>query len=315
MSASPRAADSGFRHRAICYRTEDELVDTLVPLLSAAVEAGEAVFAVLDPSSRRAVRDRLGPAAGEVNFADPVEVYGYSGQTTAATRAEQLRGLTAGGRRATVVGQHSASFDGPGGAYWCEVDAALNVALADLPVTVLCPYPITVVSERIAMAVRWNHAELLLDGDLQPNPALRAPADVLGDVPPPPAPRLGPAAEEVRFDESGLRRVRAAAERHGGSVGLDVERVRSLVLAVSELASNSIEHGAGYGTVRWWVSSDRVVAEVHDPGTLDDALPGMRPPELTGARGRGVWLARQLCDVVHMWTSADGTRVRVETAR
>lgn len=46
-----------------------------------------------------------------------------------------------------------------------------------------------------------------------------------------------------------------------------------------------------------------------------DALPGLRPPEPTGERGRGVFLARRLCDLVHLWTGPDGTRVRVESGR
>jgi hypothetical protein len=55
-----------------------------------------------------------------------------------------------------------------------------------------------------------------------------------------------------------------------------------------------------------------VVAEIHDLGRMTTTTPGLRRPDVRSPRGRGVWLARQLCDVLHLWTGADGTYVRLE---
>ncbi len=315
MTTTPAATALPFLHRAAYYRDGSDLVDVLVPLLRGAVERGEAVVVVLDGPTTDAVRDGLGPLAGSVEFTDPADVHGYSGQTTAARRANQLRELTAGGRRAVFVDQYGADVDGGSAAYRSEVDAAMNIALAGVPVTVVCPYPVRA-SRQLAAAARWNHHELLVDGALRPNPALRRPVDVLAAVPVASAPELGPPTEEQAFGGAvtRLRGIRADARRHAADAGLDDDQIGEFVLALSELVTNSIEHGAGHGTVRWWVYPGRVVAEVHDPGRLRDTLPGMRPPVVTGERGRGVWLARRFCRTVHLWAAADGTHARIESA-
>jgi hypothetical protein len=54
-----------------------------------------------------------------------------------------------------------------------------------------------------------------------------------------------------------------------------------------------------------------VVCEVHDGGRLADPLPGLRAPHPAQLRGRGLWIARQLCDVLHLWSDPDGTHVRI----
>ncbi len=313
-SASERG-DGSFRHGAICYRTPVELLDTLAPLLAAAVARDEPVSAVLDAASWAGLQQRLGATTESIARSDHADVHGWSGQTWVDRLAEQLRERATGGRRLTVVGQHSAAFDGPTGAYWSEVDAALNVALDGLPITMLCLYPINDVRPAIATAVYWNHPELLSGPDVTPNPDFKPPAEVLALAPASPAPQLGPALDEVPFGPRTLRGIRETVVRHARGAGLDSERVNSLVLAISELVSNSIEHGAGHGSLRWWTHPRRVIAEVHDPGSLGEVLPGLRRPALTGERGRGVYLARRLCDVVHLWSGPDGTRVRVETGR
>jgi anti-sigma regulatory factor (Ser/Thr protein kinase) len=109
-----------------------------------------------------------------------------------------------------------------------------------------------------------------------------------------------------------LRGIRAWTRRHGLEAGFDLARVDGLVLAVCELVSNSIEHGAGYGTLSWWIRPGRVVAQIHDTGQMSTTTPGLCRPAVRSARGRGVWLARQLSDVLHLWTTVEGTYARLK---
>jgi hypothetical protein len=37
----------------------------------------------------------------------------------------------------------------------------------------------------------------------------------------------------------------------------------------------------------------------------------MVPPSATGARGRGLWLASELCDVMQVWSDAGATVIRL----
>lgn len=85
-----------------------------------------------------------------------------------------------------------------------------------------------------------------------------------------------------------------------------------LVLSVHEVATNSIRHGGGHGTLRLWRAGDSLVCEVEDEGGIEEPLrmggsrPGTSPTE-----SRGLWIANQLCDQVEIRSGSDGTQVRL----
>ena len=103
--------------------------------------------------------------------------------------------------------------------------------------------------------------------------------------------------------------------RHAYDAGLDPDRIADAVLAVSELAANSLEHGGGMGVLRAWEDGDAVLYEVSDGGHIRDALIGREEPALDDGGGRGLWLVNQLCDLVQIRSSAAGTTVRVHIGR
>ena len=83
------------------------------------------------------------------------------------------------------------------------------------------------------------------------------------------------------------------------------------MLATHEVATNSIRHGGGEGTLRVWHEDDMVVCEVRDRGRLDQPLAGRARPALEDEGGWGLWLANQLCDLVQIRTLPDGNVVRL----
>ena len=99
--------------------------------------------------------------------------------------------------------------------------------------------------------------------------------------------------------------------------GTTPERGADLVLAVNEIGSNSVEHGPGRGRLRLWADGDGLTAEIADSGTADLPFPGMVAPPATGVRGRGLWLASELCDILQVWSApgTDGTVVRMRMER
>lgn len=303
-------ADDPFRHLAISYRDVDGLVVTLAPVLDAALARGEAVLAVVDDVVRAALERHLGDAAAGIVFGEAAQPYTYSGQTTAARRAATLRELTADGRAALVLCDSTAVGDADA---WSVLDASSNLALRGLPVTLICLCDAARAVGDTERFLYWNHPELYVGATASPNPRYRPPEKVLTAVPAPPAPDLGPPEAVTAFDgAAALRAVRRETVRRGEEAGLDEDRVDGLVLAVGELASNSIEHGPGHGTLSWWSRPGRLVAQVSDSGRMTTTTPGLRCPETRSARGRGVWLARQLTDVLHLWTGPAGTHVRLE---
>ncbi|GAA4749438.1 ATP-binding protein [Actinomycetospora chibensis] len=310
-------ASDPFRHLAVFFHDVDGLVATLAPMLTEALTRGDLVWAAIDDPARGAFERRLGSAADDVVFGEPAQPYSYSGQTTASRRADRLRELTADGRAALVLSD-SSTVGGPGPRssapdFWSVVDASCNLALSGLPVTLVCLCDATGASEDTERYLYWNHPELFDGSHASPNPRYRTPDQVLASVPAPPAPPLGPPNHLATFEGvTALRGVRKATRRHGEEAGLSDEQVDGLVLAIGELVSNSIEHGPGRGTLAWWTRPGQVVAQIHDTGHMTTTTPGLRRPDVRSVRGRGVWLARQLSDVLHFWTGVDGTHVRLE---
>jgi anti-sigma regulatory factor (Ser/Thr protein kinase) len=317
-SPPPSAGPDPFRHLAVVHHGVEDLLDTLAPLIRAAVARGDLVWAAVDDATRDAIERRLGATALALVFGEPGQPYSYSGQTTAARRGDRLRDQIGSGRAALIISD-AATVGGPdpdpsAPDFWGVVDASCNLALSGLPITLICLCDAERISDEADRSLHWNHPELLAGPTASPNPRYRSPAEVLASSPAPPAPALGPPSQEQPFANgtTALRGIRAWTRRHGLEAGLDLARIDGLVLAVCELVSNSIEHGAGYGTLSWWVRPGQVVAEVHDPGHMGTTTPGLRRPDLRSVRGRGVWLARQLSDVLHLWTTVDGTYARLE---
>jgi anti-sigma regulatory factor (Ser/Thr protein kinase) len=92
--------------------------------------------------------------------------------------------------------------------------------------------------------------------------------------------------------------------------------VQDAVFAVNELATNSVEHGPGHGILRLWSGDTGFVCEVVGPAPIGPSLLGLVPPTNDQRRGRGLWMARRLCDHVHVWTDSYGTwaRLRIDPA-
>ena len=93
------------------------------------------------------------------------------------------------------------------------------------------------------------------------------------------------------------------------------ERGADLVLAVNEVATNSVLHGGGEGDLLVWIERDAVVCELRDSGRFDHPLAGRVRPEPGRVGGHGLWLANQVCDLVQVRSFPTGTVVRLHLRR
>lgn len=114
----------------------------------------------------------------------------------------------------------------------------------------------------------------------------------------PPAPE---GHEEVRFTVNELPAVRAMTRAWAQVAGIGPVRSADLVLAINELATNSIRYANGRGLVRSWREPGALVCEVRDCGRMGDSQ-----------AGRGLWLVDQLCDLVQLRSGHEGTTVRIQ---
>jgi serine/threonine-protein kinase RsbW len=115
------------------------------------------------------------------------------------------------------------------------------------------------------------------------------------------------------FGASELRALRDEVATLAASAGLLEPRLADFVLAVNEVMTNVVRHGGGRGRLRLWLTEGRLRCEIADQGPgipsgrlVQDELP---PGSATG--GRGLWLARRLCDAMTVETGPDGTIVRL----
>lgn len=135
-------------------------------------------------------------------------------------------------------------------------------------------------------------------------PASGEPADA-GDLP-----LASPSADARTIDyRDDLAAVRQFTAMQARQAGLPPSRVLDLVIAVNELAANTLEHTAGPGTLIIWSTSTEVICQVSDSGHITDtpAGSGLHAP---GDR-IGLWVVRKICDLVQIQPSPQGTTIRL----
>jgi anti-sigma regulatory factor (Ser/Thr protein kinase) len=110
---------------------------------------------------------------------------------------------------------------------------------------------------------------------------------------------------------SDLSRVRGLVMQHARAAGLSESKANDLVLAVSEVAANTLRHTDSSGTLAIWQGPQEIVCEIHDEGRITDPEAGRRRPPADADGGHGLWLVRQVCDLVELRSDATGTTIRM----
>ncbi|TCK22995.1 ATP-binding protein [Pseudonocardia endophytica] len=299
-----------FRHGLVLHDGPQDAVSRMLPLACAVRDRGGRLALAVSDEVEAGLREHVGSDA--VTSLTPLtRAARESGQTVAAWRARELRAMTSAGQEIVVLAEHDADLDGPDGSYWTEHEAALNISLGTLPVTQVCAYPQLPLHRVVSDAANANHPLLLYGAELVPNPDHRTPAEVFASMPVAAPYVLGPPDIFLRYNTFELSRVRRAVEDAVRESRLDRERAEDLVLAVNEIATNAVEHGSAQAELFVWASPDELVCELHDEGDLGLPLIGLAPPHPSQPRGRGTWIARQLCDALHVWRDDSGTHVRL----
>lgn len=296
-----------FRHLALFYRGRDEYLRALCDFIRASRARGHAVFAAVPGRQAEQLRRRLGGDSVHVALTDMAEL----GRNPARIIPEVLAfAQDHAGTAVSCVGEPIWP-----GRTTEEIEEALrhealvNLAFRDSPVTFLCPYD----SARLP---RWVVADSArMHPSVVAGPREAASADYLSP------PRLPPRCERAlprppayaealsyRDDLSSVRRFSASqAER----AGLASSRISDLVIAVSELAANTVRYTDGDGTLHVWRTRQELICQVADRGEITDPLAWHRARSERVLGGKGLWLVNQLCDLVQARTSQAGTVARL----
>jgi anti-sigma regulatory factor (Ser/Thr protein kinase) len=118
-------------------------------------------------------------------------------------------------------------------------------------------------------------------------------------------------ADAMRFAyTTNLSEVRALAEKQARLAGLPDDRVADFVIAVSEVAANTVRHARSPGSMEIWCEAGEIVCEIRDAGVMANPQ-AVRGPPPGAASGHGLWLVHQLCDRVELHSDENGTVIRM----
>ena len=179
-------------------------------------------------------------------------------------------------------------------------EALLNLAFAEeAPLSLLCPYDTAGLDgERDRGRPPQPSDDRRRRGAARQPRLLRPRRVAIPFADPLPEPREP--VQRIDFGAETSSDLRVFIARRAREAGLGAERTDDLVLAVNEVATNSVRHGGGRGTLRTWQEGGAVICEVRDGGRLDDPLAGRRRPDRPQVGGHGLWLANQVCDLVQL---------------
>lgn len=302
---------SSFQHEALFYGGEEEFLTGTLPFIEQGLKAGEPVLVAVSEAKIGLISAKLNGRPDAVRFADVREM-GRNPACLIPAWREFVGNNAVAGRGVRGIGEPMWADRGPAEIVECEHhESLLNLAFADAPAWRLrCPYDAAALDTSVLEAAARSHPVIIEDGVARESASYLAP----GDAPDPlDDPLPGPSREpdETSFTLEDLSELRSFVYQRARSGGLDPERTANILLATSEVATNSVRHAGGRGTLRVWREPDALLCEVHDSGSIVSPLVGLERPGPSQLEGRGLWLVNQLCDLVQVRSTPSGSVVRL----
>lgn len=299
-----------FRHEALLYSGAAGFVAGCMPFIRGGLEAGEAVL-VIESSERIAMlREELGPDATQVEFADMADVGANPARIIPAWRDFVDRG---GGKRPRGIGEPVWPGRTRDELVECQRhESLLNVAFGGgRGWWLLCPYDVEALEPSIIDEARRSHEYVLEPEGMGGRSDGYRGIEASGAPFKTPLPEPAGLRRIISFDADGLFTMRGEVTRQSLAAGMGADRATRFVSAVNEVATNSVLHGGGMGTLRIWRDAGALVCEIRDAGAYSGPLSDRTRPGSSPHESRGLWLANQLCDLVQIRTLRDGTVVRL----
>jgi anti-sigma regulatory factor (Ser/Thr protein kinase) len=302
---------SGFRHEAVLYQSDD-FVERIAPFISDGIANGEPTLVMVSRGKIGALSDRIGTVSdGLVEFRDMAEQGSNPARIIPAWQDFAVRQSDRGAARMRGVGEPiwpgrtSAQLEE---CHWHE--ALINRAFGmRQDFWLICPYDSALLEASVLDAARTTHPWVR---DISGIAASASDAFATPQLP------LASAMGEPErieatmiFDRDNLTQLRAMVATESARAGMSASGVDDFVLAVSEVATNSIAHGGGGGSARLWRDRGDVVCEIGDTGIMVEPLADRTRPDADPMDARGLWAANQLCDLVQVRSGDTGSVVRL----
>lgn len=299
-----------FEHPALVYADLDEFLAGMVPFVRSGLDSSEPLFLAVGRDEVAALRSEFGAGGPGLRIVDTWQWHPHPANRLRAFHEFVTSQLETGARRVRLAGEPAWPSGPPEFVLeWERYESALNDALAPLPVTLVCTYDTSRLDREIS-ASAWRTHPVIRQGDDRRSERFEHPRELVarrsGAFPPVPASAL------VLEQPVEVPRARAFVRDRAAAAGLASDRAMDLSVAVSEVLSNAVLHAGGAKSVAVWTEGGRVLCEVTDGGPgIPDPLVGYRPPSMGQLSGRGLWIARQLVDLLQTSRGPDGTAVRL----
>jgi anti-sigma regulatory factor (Ser/Thr protein kinase) len=296
-----------FEHLGIFYEDSRQYLDAMQEFMESGLAAGEPVLVSVPGHKHGPMRARLNGGANRVEFWNMNELGRNPGRIIPAVHDWVQRQA---GARCRFIGEPIwPGRTTPEIVEATRHEALINLAFAGCSATILCPYDVRGLDEKVLADAERTHPHLVRHGCTCLSNHYTDPVELWGAPDWPISAPAGPVAQAPTTLD--LAEIRCFARTELLRLGVSGLAVDDLVLAVDEAATNAMLHGSGSADVRIWREAAQVVCEVVDYGTFDEPLAGRRRPGLDWTSGRGVWLMNQVCDLVEVRPTDEGTVVRL----
>lgn len=320
MTAHASPAARGFVHAALIVDSDDTLRSRLVPALRRSVAARERVHLLVGAHAERVVRDALGTLADRLEWGEratfPTRL-GFAYERLRRYLADQH----AAGSSVHVITEADVSADpGPDdpvdrATAHLSYESACGDAYAGYGCAVTCLWDSRRHPTLLVENARSLHNHELTEHGCEPNTGYVGSADYLRRRSQVPLDAVPPVVDLdvglVGLDQ--LTPLRGALRGWAEARSFDPDASGDIVLAVTEVATNGLVHGALPVRLRSWHHGDTLIVQVDDSGgrRIPPTAGFHRPGSAGRVGGRGLWLARQLADVVTVHSREHGTSVRL----
>jgi anti-sigma regulatory factor (Ser/Thr protein kinase) len=304
---------TSFDHAGLLYRDTGEYVAGTTRFARAALAAGQPVLLVVPGPRLATLLAELSDVAGRVTSADMAVVGRNPGRLIPGVLLPFAAAHP--GRRVSIIGEPiwpgRTDREHPA----CAAhEALLNVVFAGHDAAVLCPYDASGLHPAAILDAWRTHPVMIEDGAGRASPHYTDPLVTAARFNQPLPPVPAHATSLPYRHAAALTAVRRFVRERAAAV-LTAGRTAHLVLAVSELATNTIEHTSGPGRITVWTEPTALICQNDDHGHLADPLAGRLPPRGDQAGGRGLLLVHEICDLVRIHTTPTGTTVRLHMSR
>jgi anti-sigma regulatory factor (Ser/Thr protein kinase) len=307
LVTGPAVASRSFSHRALFYRAPEDYTAQVSEFLRAGLAAGEPALVAVPGRQYAWLREALADVAANVRFADITRI-GRNPAWIIPTVQEFADASP--GKRVRYVGEPI--WPARTAAELREAtrhEALLNLAFAGANAEILCPYDVTRLTPAIIGDARRTHPILITDGAAAASQFYAGPGTVPASCQIP-LTQPPPDAMSMNYTRD-LSAVRSEVEKQARQARLPETKIVDLVLAVGEVAANTVRHAHSPGTLDISVDEREIVCTIRDSGTITDPLAGRRRPKPDALDGHGLWLVHQVCDLVEMRSGSSGTAIRL----